>query len=95
MQVIYISNLGFSPVVEKIPPIRSQLISHTTEYFNQFKIQEPNEYNLPILQEFKSLISSLLSRFKQFACSYFHIFKIFYEARAIVLLLKNKTLLIS
>lgn len=95
MHVIYLSNLGFSPVADKIPAIRNQLVSHTTEYFNQFKIQEPNGYNLPILQELKSLISSLLSRFKQFACSYFHIFKILYEARAIVLLLKNKTLLFS
>lgn len=95
MHVIYISNLGFFPVVDKIPAIRNQVVSHTTEYFNQFKIQEPNEYNLPILQELKSLISSLLSRFKQFVCSYFHIFKILYEARAIVLLLKNKILFIS
>lgn len=95
MHVIYISNLRFSPVVDKIPAIRNQLVSHTTEYFNQFKIQEPNEYNLPILQELKSLISSLLSRCKQFVCSHFHIFKILYEARAIVLLLKNRTLVIS
>lgn len=93
--MIYILNLGFSPVVDKIPAIRNQLVSHTTEYFNQFKIQEPNEYNLPILQGLRSLTSSLLSRFKQFVCSYFHIFKILYEERDIVLLLKNKTLLIS
>lgn len=95
MHVIYVSNLGFSQVIDKISAIGNQLVSHTTEYFNQFKIQEPNGYNLPILQELKSLISSLLSRFKQFARSYFHIFKILYEARTIVLLLKTKTLLIS
>lgn len=91
--MMYLSNLGFSPIADKIPAIRNQLVSHTTEYFNQFKIQEPKGYNLPILQELKSLIFSLLSsRFKQFVCSYFHIFKILYEARAILLLLKYKTL---